>query len=191
VVGWLTARAARQQFDRFVSEATDRLVRTAYLMTADPCEAEDLAQETLIRVARHWDRVRAMDQPAAYARRVLVNLVIDGGVRRRRRSDELSGGDPGDPDGIESQVDPSSAHLFGLVDGRVEFRSALATLPARQRAVVVLRYWEDMSENEVAALLGCSAGTVKSTASRGLARLRAALAHDSTSSYGERTQSSC
>ena len=169
---WLRAGAPQREFERFVAEWSDPLLRTAYLMARDLAEAEDLVQETLLRVARRWPRVRAMDHPAAYARRILVNLAIDGAERRARRTNELS-----------VAVSQSAANLpdsraerdLRAVDAQEELLSALAGLPARQRAVIILRYWEDLPETEVAGILGCSAGTVKSTASRGLARLRDAV----------------
>jgi RNA polymerase sigma-70 factor (sigma-E family) len=166
---WLRANAARREFESFVTDSTGPLLRTAFLMARDLAEAEDLVQETFLRVARHWPRVCAMNHPAAYARRVLVNLVIDGAERRSRRTGEL--------DGRQRALDWSDGRAerdLAAVDVHAELLAALAGLPTRQRAVIVLRYWEDLPEAEVAAILGCSAGTVKSTASRGLARLREA-----------------
>jgi RNA polymerase sigma-70 factor (sigma-E family) len=164
---------ARREFDAFVEEATDGLLRTGYLMTWDLSEAEDLVQETLVRVARRWTRVGVMDHPVAYARRVLVNLVIDGRRSRARRRAELEAGEHVRPD---DRADTATAGMLGTVDTVSELRWALGVLTRRQRAVIVLRYWEDLSEVDVAGLLGCSTGTVKSTASRGLARLRAVIA---------------
>jgi RNA polymerase sigma-70 factor (sigma-E family) len=172
---WLRAGAPQREFERFVAEWTDPLVRTAYLMARDLAEAEDLVQETLLRVARRWPRVRAMDHPAAYARRILVNLAIDGAERRARRTGELSvAGSQRTADLADSRAERD----LRAVDVQEELLRALAGLPPRQRAVIVLRYWEDLPETEVAAILGCSAGTVKSTASRGLARLRNAVNAD-------------
>jgi sigma-70-like protein len=79
---WLRAGGPQRDFERFVTDSTSRLLRSAYLMTSDLAEAEDLVQETLWRVARRWPKVRAMEHPAAYARRILVNLVIDGAGQR-------------------------------------------------------------------------------------------------------------
>jgi RNA polymerase sigma-70 factor (sigma-E family) len=168
---WLTEGVARRQFEAFAAAVTDGLVRTAYLMTGDLAETEDLVQETLLRVARRWRRVHAMEHPAAYARRILVNLVIDGQARRRRRDDELDG----DGDTVDGRADESAAGALRAIDARSEFRMALAALSPRQRAVVVLRYWEDLPEAQVAELLGCSGGTVKCTASRGVVQLRRVL----------------
>jgi RNA polymerase sigma-70 factor (sigma-E family) len=169
---WLRAGQARREFERFVTDWTDHLLRTGYLMAWDLAEAEDLVQETLLRVARRWTRVRSMDHPAAYARRILVNLAIDGAERRARRNGEL---DLADAPPLADHADKRAERELGAVDTQAELLAALAQLPVRQRAVIVLRYWEDLPEAEVAVILGCSAGTVKSTASRGLVRLREAL----------------
>jgi RNA polymerase sigma-70 factor (sigma-E family) len=154
------------EFDEFVSTHVDDLLRTAYLIVWDSAEAEDLVQECLLKVARRWPRIRRMDQPRAYARRVLVNLALDGARGRARRRSEL------EPRGAASAsaFDPVAA-----LDARAELLQALGQLPERQRAVLVLRYFNDLTEAQVAEALGCSPGTVKSSASRGLARLRAAL----------------
>jgi RNA polymerase sigma factor (sigma-70 family) len=113
-----------------------------------------------------------MDQPVAYARRILVNLALDDAKRRARRRSEL---DAADGARLDAYADEASACVLGAVDARAELLGALGGLAPRQRAVLVLRYFEDLSEAQVAEILGCSLGTVKSTASRGLARLRNAL----------------
>jgi RNA polymerase sigma-70 factor (sigma-E family) len=153
-------------FDEFVAHHLDDLLRTAYLVVWDQAEAEDLVQECLFKVARRWPRVRRMEQPCAYARRVLINLALDGARGRARRATELRG---------EEQVDEPVADPLGAFDARAELLQLLGELPARQRAVLVLRYFNDLTEAQTAEVLGCSPGTVKSNASRGLARLRAAL----------------
>ena len=154
----------RQDFDRFVAETTDGLLRTAYLIVWDLPDAEDLVQETLLKVAGRWPKVSRMDHPAAYARRILVNLALDGSPKRSRRRAELS----------ETRSGDAFAPVASL-DTHDELHAALAALPPRQRAVLVLRYFLDLPEAEVAAALQCSLGTVKSTASRGLARLEQTL----------------
>jgi RNA polymerase sigma-70 factor (sigma-E family) len=165
---WLQASTSRQEFERFVADRTAPLLRTACLMTGNLTEAEDLVQETLLRVARRWPKIRRMAYPAAYARQILVNVALDGAAQRGRRKGELAGG-------VHDLVDTRAQRDLYKVDARQELLGVLATLPARQRAVIVLRYWEDLPEAEVAEVLGCSTGTVKSTASRGLARLRATI----------------
>jgi RNA polymerase sigma factor (sigma-70 family) len=127
-------------------------------------EAEDLVQETLFKVARRWPKVGRMEHPAAYARRVLVNLALDGSLERSRRQAELNAASPAE----------AAAPALPL-DTHDELHAALVALPPRQRAVLVLRYYLDLPEAEVAAALECSLGTVKSTASRALARLEVAL----------------
>jgi RNA polymerase sigma-70 factor (sigma-E family) len=152
-------------FDQFVARHVDDLLRTAYLIVWEEAEAEDLVQECLLKVARRWPRIRRMEQPRAYARRILVNLAVDGARGRARRRGELEAGTA-----RPIAVDPLSAF-----DTRAELLQVLGQLPARQRAVLVLRYFNDLTEAQVAEVLGCSPGTVKSSASRGLARLREAL----------------
>jgi RNA polymerase sigma-70 factor (sigma-E family) len=166
-----TADRRRAEFERFVAESTEPLVRAAYLVVCDLAEAEDLVQECLIKVAKRWPRVRSMDHPRAYARRVLINLALDGSGRRVRHRGELELGDA-----VQDGHDEESARELAAVDSRSELQQALAMLAPRQRAVLVLRYFEDLSEADTAAALGCSIGTVKSTASRALARLQSTLA---------------
>lgn len=163
----------RGEFERFVASHADDLLRTGYLIVWDLAEAEDLVQECLLRVARRWPRVRSMDHPGAYARRILVNLALDGAKRRARRRREL---EPLDGLPSEARVDEAAAHELRTLAAKAELLDVLGTLPPRQRAVLVLRYFEDLSEVQVAEILGCSRGTVKSTTSRGLARLRDVLA---------------
>jgi RNA polymerase sigma-70 factor (sigma-E family) len=153
-------------FDQFVASHVDDLLRTAYLIVWDEGEAEDLVQECLLRVARRWPRIREMEQPRAYARRILVNLALDGARDRKRRRHEL---EPGAPASLIA-VDPPPEF-----EARAELLQALGQLHERQRAVLVLRYFNDLTEAQVAEVLGCSPGTVKSSAFRGLARLREAL----------------
>jgi RNA polymerase sigma factor (sigma-70 family) len=144
-------------------------------MTADTGETEDLLQETFLRVARHWNRVRSMEYPLAYARRVLINLALDGAPVRSRRNQELQ-----NPEDVPQAIDHCSIRVLSGIDDQAEFEWALATLPPRHRAVLVLRYWDGLSEQEVAKILDCPIGTVKSSASRGVADLRRVLGRDST-----------
>jgi RNA polymerase sigma-70 factor (sigma-E family) len=166
----VTTESRRREFEHFVAESSDPLLRTAYLIVWDLSEAEDLVQECLLTVARRWPRVRRMQHPRAYARRVLVNLALDGRRRRARRRQELEA----PPSAWERRSDEHGT--MAGVEVRRDLVDALATLPPRQRAVLVLRYFEDLTEAQVASVLGCSVGTVKSTASRGLARLQASMA---------------
>jgi RNA polymerase sigma-70 factor (sigma-E family) len=164
---------SKRRFEAFIADAADVLFRTGYLMTGDSGTAEDLVQETFIRVARRWDQVQSMDHPLAYARRVLVNLAVDGAERRSRQRAELAS-----EQGWAEPADHAAARSLGEVEDLAEFRWALAKLPPREQAVLMLRYWADLPTAEVAAVLGCSAGTVKSTASRGAARLATILSRD-------------
>jgi RNA polymerase sigma-70 factor (sigma-E family) len=168
---WMRDAASKRQFEAFAAGSTDALFRTAYLMTGDISDAEDVVQETFLRVARRWRRVGSMDHPDAYARRILINLVFRGAKHRSRQKAELEF-----PRGRDESADAAAAHALQGIDDLAEFRWALARLPARQRAVLVLRYWAELPVAEVADILGCSAGTVKSTASRGAARLASLLA---------------
>jgi RNA polymerase sigma-70 factor (sigma-E family) len=160
---------SRAEFDRFVAESGEGLLRTASLMTWDTAAAEDLVQECLLRVARRWPRVRAMDHPRAYARTVLVNLALDEGRRRSRHLAELHG------DGrhrVEDHEDDRAVRVLGRVEASADLTPALAALPTRQRVALVLRYFDDLTEAQTAEAMGCSVGTVKSTTSRALERLR-------------------
>jgi RNA polymerase sigma-70 factor (sigma-E family) len=159
---------ARTEFERFAALHADALLRSAYLMTGDRGEAEDLVQECLLRLARKWPRVRSMEHPGAYARRVLFNLILDGGRQRARRRTELGAAQTTDGHG-------GAEETTAALEAHVELLQALGGLPARQRAVLVLRYFADLPASEVALILDCSPGTVKSSTSRGLERLREAL----------------
>lgn len=158
-------RKQARDFEGFVAESGDALLRMATLLTSDPGIAEDVYQETLQRLAMKWHRV---DNPKAFCRRVMHNIVIDQARARQRRPRELSAS-------LSQQYDsgdPRAADQATGIELRPALLSALDELTMQQRTIVVLRYFEDLSENEVADLLGVSAGTVKSTASRAVARLR-------------------
>jgi RNA polymerase sigma-70 factor (sigma-E family) len=136
------------------------LVRYATLLCGDASEAEEIVQSTLTRVALRWRFVEGKDNPDGYVRRALVRACIDSGKRRRR--------EPAVKLLPEVQVPDRS----GQVADSVQLRRALAALPPRQRAVLVLRYLDDASEATTAEVLGCSVGTVKSQTAKGLAKLR-------------------
>src|ERR1700734_592426 len=169
---WVWNRAASREFERFAAGASDALLHTGFLMTGNAKDAEDLAQETLLRVARRWSRVRSMDHPAAYARRILINLVLHDAARRARQRTEME-----PHEGAAELADDNAARALREVDDQAEFRWALARLPGRQRAVLVLRYWSDLPVAEVADILGCTEAPGTSTASRAAARLAEILAH--------------
>jgi RNA polymerase sigma-70 factor (sigma-E family) len=161
----------RQEFDRFVAETGDGLLRAAYLITWDLADAEDLVQECLFKVARRWPRVRRMEHPVAYARTVLVHLALDDGKRRTRRRAELAEA----ATAFEQHEDDTAVRVLGRVEASADLMQALAELPPRQRVALVLRYFEDLSEADAAETMGCSVGTVKSTTSRALDRLRSVV----------------
>jgi RNA polymerase sigma-70 factor (sigma-E family) len=150
-------------FAEFVAGGYAGLVRTAYLLTGDRGLAEDLVQQCLLSTYRAFRRLDDVDRAEAYTRTSMVRLATRW--RRRRWSGEV----PTDPM-PEHAVDDFAS---GVATTEVT-RRALATLPAGQRAVLVLRYFDDRSERETAEMLGCSVGTVKSRTSRALAALRAA-----------------
>jgi len=159
----------RIDFDRFVAETAETLLRSAYLITWDFAEAEDLVQECLFKVARRWPRVKKMERPAAYARTVLIHLALDEGKRRSQRRSELR---PEATGLLEAHHDDAAVHNLGRVETSTDLLGVIGELPPRQRAALVLRYFDDLSEAEVADVMGCSVGTVKSTTSRALGRLR-------------------
>lgn len=159
-----------EEFDRFARDAWPRLRRTAYLLTGDHHLAEDLAQAALARTFGRWRTVRR-DDALAYARRVLVNLDVDR--HRRRRPDEVGG------EAVQAVAEQRRALASGESgsDDRDLVVRLLAGLTERERAVVVLRHYADLSEAEVARELGIAPGTVKSALHRALGKLRV---HDQT-----------
>jgi RNA polymerase sigma-70 factor (sigma-E family) len=162
----------RSEFDAFVADSMPRLIRIAYLLTWNVGDAEDLVQETLARVARHWLRVRKMEHPFAYARQILANLAVRSNHRRAREVVGLKRDDDPEQDRCALVEDPRATQIIEQVDARAELTWMLAALPRRQRTVLVLRYFADLSEQEIAEELDWPAGTVKSTAARALARLQ-------------------
>ncbi|MEU0940639.1 MULTISPECIES: SigE family RNA polymerase sigma factor [unclassified Embleya] len=148
-------------FRAFVESRWSGLVRTAYLLSGDHAIAEDVAQTALTKTYLNWRRVRRADSPDAYVRRILVNTNTSR-FRKRRVAEHLRA-EPPERIGEDPYV---------RADQRQMLRTALADLPARQRAIIVLRYWDDLPEAEVSRILGCSLGAVKSQAARGLAKLR-------------------
>jgi RNA polymerase sigma-70 factor (sigma-E family) len=153
-----------EEFREFARSRASPLHHSAYLLCGDWHLAHDLVQEALVKAYRHWPRVQQADSPDAYVRRILLNEVRG---RWRRRKSAM----PVARFGIEPVVS-DAADEIARRDGLLQ---ALLALPMQQRATVVLRYLEGMSERETAALLGCSEGTVKSQSSRALHALRAFL----------------
>ena len=153
-----------ESFDTFVLTHGKTLVRCAYLIVGDTGAAQDVVQIALVKVARRWKVVVANGHPLPYARAAVVHTAISW--RRRKWHGEVPNGALPD----HAAADPMSA-----VDNRDRLRRALAGLPRRPRAAVVLRHYLDLDEAATAAALGCSIGTVKSQTAKGLARLRASL----------------
>ena len=154
----------RETFEWFLAARLPALHRYAFVLTGNPHDAEDLVQEALTRTGLAWSRLRNRDQPEAYVRRVMVRLMYN---RWRRPTREVPTGDIPD----SAKVDPALTR----VDSDAALDSLLDGLPPRQRAVLVLRYVDGLSEAEIAAVLGCARGTVKSQAAKALATLRVAL----------------
>ena len=151
----------RTDLERLIAERGDQLMRAAVALTGGREAAEDLLQAAFERLIRNWRRVSC--DPEDYLRRILYNLAADGWRRRgrwRRALPALA---------ARQRPAPDIADAVAL---REAVAGLLLQLPPRQRAVLLLRYWEQLSEAETAAVLGCAEGTVKSAASRGLARLR-------------------
>jgi RNA polymerase sigma-70 factor (sigma-E family) len=148
------------EFEGFVHARSPALLRSAYLLTGDQQLAEDLVQSALARTHRAWGRLEHSGNAEAYTRRVMYHLQVGWWQRRRWHETPLEGADFAQPDGSEPVAD------------RIDLRRALLRLAPRQRAVVVLRFFEDRSEAETARVLDCSVGTVKSQTAKALARLR-------------------
>lgn len=158
-----------ERFDAFVRARTATLFRTAYLLTGDYQLAEDLVQTTLLRVYQRWSRVEAMDQPVAYARKILVSQSVSWW--RRRSARERPGLD---------HDEPSWAGGVDEVAEHERVWRAVLSLPPRQRAVTVLRYYEDLSEAQIAATLDMAPGTVKSHSHAAVRRLGQLLGEPTT-----------
>lgn len=156
-------RAGDPGFRDFVQARWGSFVRYGYLLTGDPAAAEDLVQ---IALERTWHRFAKLDRPDLYVRTVMARETVSGHRRRGRRPREVPLEALGEGPGVR-EVDGTGRDLLWAELGR---------LPDRMRAIVVLRIWEDLSEQDVAAVLGCSKGSVKSQLSRAMARLRHSVA---------------
>ena len=152
-------------FDAFVLARGQALLRFAHVLCGDAHLAEDLVQEVLGRAHRRWERIERMEAPEAYVRRAIVREFLSW--RRRRSSTEAVVADVPDR--------PSGHDAAQQLAARDEMRTLLAGLPRARRAVLVLRFYDDLPDDEIAAMLGCSPSTVRAHASRALAKLRIAL----------------
>lgn len=151
------------EFHEFMAARGPALLRTAYLLTGNREEAEDLLQGSMATLLVHWRRV-GHEHPEAYVRRIIVNAHLTRWRRLRQHETPV--------DSVPDRVTDDHTTSYVLRD---EMWSALARLPRRQRAVLVLRFYEDLSERETAETLGCSVGTVKSQTAKAIAKLRAEM----------------
>jgi RNA polymerase sigma-70 factor (sigma-E family) len=157
--------STEQDFVEFVAARWTPLYRLAYLLTASPTAAEDLLQATFEKAYGSWSRISRMDYPEAYMRRMLTNALVSS--RRRAWLREV----PSD----SMPEAPADSGDIGVLD-RSLLWPLVCALPVRQRAVIVLRYYEDLTEAQIADVLGCAPGTVKSQTSAAMKALRRALA---------------
>jgi RNA polymerase sigma-70 factor (sigma-E family) len=151
----------RDEFQAYVARRSPALLRTAYMLTGSRADAEDLLQTALAKTYLAWGRIREREAVDGYVRRVMVNTQTSWW--RRRRVDEYA---------TETLPERPGRDVTEDLDLHDALWTALSALPKRQRAMVVLRYYEDLSEAETAAVMGVSVGTVKSTTSRALLKLR-------------------
>jgi RNA polymerase sigma-70 factor (sigma-E family) len=150
-------------FTAYVAARRKALLRTAYLLTGDHHTAEDLVQTALARVFSRWSRIKDRGAVDAYVRRALLNEHLGLWRRAWRRLEHSTDQIP---------ENPSPQPVVESTDVDEQLWNAIQALAPRQRAVIVLRYYENLSEAEIAAVLGCSPGTVKSTSSRSMTKLR-------------------
>jgi RNA polymerase sigma-70 factor (sigma-E family) len=158
------SRSRDLEFSSWVAARGRALERYAFVLTGDRQRAEDLVQNTLLRVYRQWNRLSGMDHPDAYVRQIVTNQYLDW--RRRRQNTETAD--------LTDNGPPAPDPAIGVVD-RDELARALQGITPHQRAVLVLRHVEGLDDQAIAAVLGCSAGTVRSHAARGRERLRVLL----------------
>lgn len=158
----VTSPEWEREFAEYVAARSRLLCTTAYLLCGDWHRAEDHTQTALTKLYLAWRRIDRRESVDAYARQVLVRTVVDEHRRPWRRERVV-------------ETLPELADRPDRADDRIDLLAALARLPARQRAAVVLRYWSDLGVAETAAVLGVTEGTVKSSSSKGLAALREAL----------------
>lgn len=163
MVGEVDHVEAREDFEAFVRARWVPLLRTATLLTGDTHAAEDLVQETLARAAQRWSVVSAAGSPEAYVRRILYTRSVDAWRWRRHQPDPVE---------VTDRLASWPPDALAGADSRLTLAEALSRLTPRQRAVLVLRFYEDRTEREAAEVLGCSVNTVKSQTRHALERLR-------------------
>lgn len=160
------SESIEEEFTAFVTGSAHALLRSAYALTGDQHTAEDLVQTALAKAYSRWRRIDGDPEP--YVRRIIYHDFVSGWRRRRRR---------GETSMADVPERPASGRFDHDTALRLLLRDALLALPPRQRAVIILRYLEDLSVDETAAILECRKGTVASQANRALAKLREALPH--------------
>lgn len=160
-----------EEFVEFAQAAVSRLRDSAFLMCRDWHLAQDLTQTTLAKVYANWRRVRQADDPYAYSRKILLRCVIDH--QRRRSSRELA---------LPAIPDRGEEHPAEL---RMTLLDAVASLPVRDRAIIVLRYWDDLSVETTAEVVGVSTAVVKTQSMRSLGRLRELLGETRSELFAE------
>jgi len=165
----VTRSAAAPTFEEYAAGGWPSLYRYAYLLAGNHADAEDLAQQTLLKAYRSWSRVTASDSPTAYLRRTLTNTYLSQRRPKKRRLEVLT----------DEPLETGRTPIDGPED-HLTLWPHVKALPPRQRAVIVLRYYEDLTEPEIADVLDCSRGNVKSTAHRALKALRAAIGSAAT-----------
>jgi RNA polymerase sigma-70 factor (sigma-E family) len=153
-------------FDEFVAESLDQLLRYATALTCDPHLAKDVVQEVLLRTQQRWPRIATTDRPIAYVQRMVVNEYLSWRRRRANRDVMLA-------HAALAELGPVAADQTSRYDERQEMLGRIVRLPCRQRAAIVLRYYENLSDREIADAIGCAEATVRGYISRALATLRA------------------
>lgn len=163
-------------FEAYVEHSSPRLTRVAYLLVRDHHLAQDLVQESLARLHRHWARVSDFGEPDAYVRTIMFNQLLSW--RRRHSWTERPIADVGETAATDNALDAGAE--------RDAMWTMLGELPPRQRAVIVLRFYEDLDDDAIARLLSCSPATVRSHASKAVARLRSVVAEPDLARGGSR-----
>ncbi|WP_406673780.1 SigE family RNA polymerase sigma factor [Nonomuraea sp. N2-4H] len=150
----------KRDFADFVAARSDSLIRLAYVLTGDQDTAEDLLQTALTKTASRWNKIR--DNPEAYVRKVMYHEQVSRWRSPRWGREKL----------VDSPPERMASDRTAEVDEHLALQQALRALPPRKRAVLVLRYYEDLPESEVATIMGCSVGTVRSQTHQAITRLR-------------------
>ena len=166
----VNARAINTDFANFARERQQQLYRTAYLLCGNPDRAQDLVQSTLVSLLRSWAKARDAENLDAYARRSLIRAFLAERRKLRREAEIQTLARAGRRDRDRAVPGPAAE-----AELRILILEALRSLPPKPRAMLVLRYWEDLSVEQTAAILGCSEGNVKSQCSRSLEKLRTLL----------------